>query len=460
MKIALLSSNLTLSPYPVYPLGMSTVAAALQDAGHEVRQLDLLQLGPGLDAAAREIQAFSPDLVGISVRNIDNVNLLNEQHYIRGLRELVAKVREVTRARVLLGGAGFSLMPEVILKEVGADFGIVGEGENLAVEFAKNAQSGVFPASPIIRADGRIAGGRIGPALYDEGLLAFYRDRGRIGSVQTKRGCASHCVYCTYPLLEGGHLRSREPREVVDDIVRLRDRHRMKYLFFVDSVFNDDEGAYLGIVAEMERRGVDIPWSGFFKPGPLDDATVLRMKRTGFAAAEIGTDAASDATLRALGKSFTFREARAFNDLLARHGIATSHYFMFGGPGETPETVKEGIANILGMKDCVAVMFMGIRILPGTPLARLAVQQKLIAPDQPLLDAVYYLAPGLDRGWLERTLTAAFAGARHCVFPPDALDSHVTALHKMGYTGPLWELLRPRKKRDRPLRNAKPPAST
>ncbi|MBI5245216.1 MAG: lipid biosynthesis B12-binding/radical SAM protein [Elusimicrobia bacterium] len=448
----MISPNLTLSPYPVYPLGMGMIAAALQDAGHEVRQLDLLQLGPGLDAVAREVRRFKPGLVGLSVRNIDNVNLLNEQHYIRNIRAVVAKVREATDARVLLGGAGFSLMPELILREVGADYGIVGEGEALAVEFARNAQAGTFPAEPIIRSDGWIPGGRIGPALYDESLLPFYLSRGRIASVQTKRGCASRCVYCTYPLLEGARLRAREPRSVVDDIVRLRDRHQAKHIFFVDSVFNDDEKTYLAVVAEMERRGVCMPWTGFFKPGGLDDETVARMKRTGFAAAEIGADAACDTTLLRLGKDFTFREVRECNDLLARHGVAAAHYFMFGGPGETPETVREGIRNVLGLKDCVAVIFMGIRILPDTPLARLAVKEGVIAPGQGLLDPAYYVSPGVDREWLERALTEAFAGVRRCVFPPDSLDGHVMAFHKMGYTGPLWEMLLPR----RSLRRRRP----
>ena len=233
---------------------------------------------------------------------------------------------------------------------------------------------------------------------------------------------------------------------MVDDIELLRDKFKTKYIFFVDSVFNDDEGAYLEVVDEMIRRKVSIPWTAFFKPRGLTDELVLRMKKTGLGAAEVGADAACDTTLRKMGKSFTFSDVTACNELFARHEIAASHFFMFGGPGETEETVHEGIRNILGLKKCVAFIFMGIRILPNTPLARLAILEKLIAPDDGLLKPVYYLSPAVDKQWLEDTLTKAFAGVRHCVFPPDAMDSSLQMLHKLGYTGPLWDLLLPNKK--------------
>jgi lipid biosynthesis B12-binding/radical SAM protein len=454
MKVLLISANVTLSPYPLYPLGVSIIAAVLTKAGHEVRQADFLQQNTSLEAIAREASEFGPDLVGISVRNIDNVNLLHEQYYIQNVKNLVSAVREVSKAKVLLGGAGFSLIPDLILKETGADYGIVGEGEVLAVEFANNAAKGIYPKVPLVGPTTRLAGDQINSALYDERLLEFYLHSGNIASIQTKRGCTYKCVYCTYPVLEGAELRRRDPKAVVDDMVLLRDQYKTKYVFFVDSVFNDDDGAYLEVVGEMERRAFSMPWTAFIKPGGLTDEIVERMKKTGFAAAEVGTDAACDTTLKKLGKSFTFSEVIATNDLLVRHGIATSHFFMFGGPGETEETVLEGIKNILSLQKCVAFIFMGIRILPNTPLARLAIMEKLIAPGDGLLKPVYYISPTVDKKWLEETLTKAFAEVRHCVFPPDAMDNSLQVLHKLGYTGPMWDLLLPNRKLRERARNA------
>jgi len=443
MKVLLISSNITLSPYPIYPLGLSMISAALTNAGHEVLQADFLLNDTSLEALGEEVRSYAPDIVGISVRNIDNVNLMNEKYYIQNVKNIVTRIREVSSAKVVLGGAGFSLVPELILRETGADYGVVGEGEQLMVEFADNAARGIFPEQGLIGPAARIPGTGIGSALYDERLLQFYLHSGSIASIQTKRGCAYKCVYCTYPLLEGSQLRKRDPREVVDDIKRLRDKFNSNYIFFVDSVFNDDEGAYLEIVDEMLRQEISIPWTAFIKPGGLTDEIVLKMKQTGFAAAEVGADAASDITLQKMGKNFLFRDVVECNDILTRHGIATSHFFMFGGPGETQETVREGIANILSLKKCVAFIFMGIRILPDTPLARLAVRENLVAADDGMLKPVYYISPSVERSWLENTLTAAFEGVRHCLFPPDAMDNSLQILHKLGYTGPMWDLLLP-----------------
>jgi lipid biosynthesis B12-binding/radical SAM protein len=454
MKILLISANVTMSPYPIYPLGVSMIASALTRAGHEVLQADFLFQKTSLEAIGQEAAAFQPDLVGISVRNIDNVNLMNEQYYIQNVKNIVSRIREVSQAKVMLGGAGFSLIPELILKETGADYGVVGEGEVLAVEFANNAEKGIYPENRIIGPSARIPGDCIGSALYDERLLEFYLHSGNIASIQTKRGCTYKCVYCTYPVLEGPHLRRRDPKAVVDDIVLLRDRHKTKYIFFVDSVFNDDEGAYLEVIDEMLRRDVSIPWTAFFKPRGLTDEIVERMKKTGFAAAEVGADAACDETLRRMGKSFSFSDITECNELFMRHGIATSHFFMFGGPGETAETAEEGIRNIMGLRKCVIFVFLGIRILPDTPLARLAIKEGLIKAGDGLLHPVYYVSPGVDKKWLEERLTKAFEGARHCVFPPDAYDSSLQVLHKLGYTGPMWDLLlKDRKPRER-TRNA------
>lgn len=441
MKFLLVSANVTTSPYPIYPIGLGMVAAALTRAGHDVRQADYLFHDCSTERLGEEIKGYQPDFVGISVRNIDNVNFMNNVYYIDNVKNIVSMVREVSRAKVLLGGAGFSLVPDLILRETGADYGFVGEGEELLVEFAANAANGIYPEKPLVLPNYALAGGSIGSAQYDERLMQFYLGNGSIASIQTKRGCSSKCVYCTYPLLEGSRLRSRDPREVVADIRELRGRFKANYIFFVDSVFNDDEGSYLGVIDEMLRQEISIPWTAFIKPGGLTDEILEKMKRTGFAAAEVGADAACDTTLRKMGKSFSFRDIVDCNDMLVRHGIAVSHFFMFGGPGETRETVREGIGNILSLEKCVSFIFMGIRLLPDTPLARIAINEKVISPDDGLLQPTYYLSPSVDREWLEKTLTDGFAGKRNCLFPPDSMDNSLQILHKLGYTGPMWDLL-------------------
>ena len=122
MKVLLIGANVASTPYYVYPLGLSMVATALRKAGHVVNQFDFLRNGMSLEALNNELRSFEPDIIGISMRNIDNVNLMNEQRYIDAVKEIVKNIRNVTNSPVILGGSAFSIMPEIILSEVGADF--------------------------------------------------------------------------------------------------------------------------------------------------------------------------------------------------------------------------------------------------------------------------------------------------------------------------------------------------
>ncbi len=441
MKILLISSNVADTPYTVYPLGMSMVASALSSAGYCVKQIDFLQNKRSLDNLSKKVNEAQPSMVGISIRNIDNVNLMNEEHYIDVVVGIVSMIRNNSDAIVVLGGSGFSIMPDIILKKTGADYGIVGEGEELMVEFMKNAEKGIFPKEKCLRSKTSINGDGIPNALYDSELMKYYLQSGNVASVQTKRGCPCKCVYCSYPLLEGSKIRARNPKAVVDDIQILRDQHGAKFIFFTDSVFNDSQGKYLEVVQEMKDRNLNIPWTAFFTPKGLTNEVVELMKSAGLRAAELGSDAPTDVTLKKLGKSFLFKDIVESNDLFVKHGVAVAHYYMFGCPGETKETVFEGMENIKKLKNSVSFIFMGIRILPNTSLLKIAENDRVIEKNKDLLASAYYIDPAVNKKWLEETLTKGFKGMRNCIFPPDAWNSSLQFLYKMGYSGCLWDIL-------------------
>jgi len=450
MKILLISTNWETSPYPVYPIGMGMVATALKEKDHQVELFDFLQSGCSFDAVLEEIKRVQPELVGLSLRNIDNVNAVNEHRYIDSVQKIVACVRDGCSAPIVLGGSAFSIMPEEMLEKIDADYGIVGEGEVLICELVKEIESGTRPKQQIFRAPQQLKDCAIPSAFYDPKMVEYYMNHGKTISIQTKRGCNKHCIYCSYPFLEGSALRMRNPITVVDDIERLVAKCSDSYIFFVDSVFNDSEGNYRKIIHEMHRRNISVPWTAFFTPGgDLDDEIVSLMKKTGLDAAEVGADASTDITLKGIGKDFTWDDVVACNELFLRHEVTTAHYYMFGGPGETPETVMQGIENIHNLRQTANFMFMGIRILPGTALMTQAKKEGIVTEKTDIIDPIYYIAKGLDRDWLEKTLTEGFADQFNCVFPPDALDDKLHMLHKLGYGGTAYDMLIGRSKQKR-----------
>ena len=449
MKVLLISSNIANTPYPVYPLGLSMVSQALQNAGNKVHLFDFFEKKMSLDALGENIKKINPEIIGISIRNIDNVNILNEQRYIDVVKKIVQRIKSHTNVKIVLGGSGFSIIPESILREVGADYGIVGEGEKSMVKLVSDAQKGLYPEKKILKASLTLSGSQIPSADYTSYLMNFYQKNGNVAPIQTKRGCRHKCIYCSYPVLEGSTIRCRNPKDVVNDIKTLRDEHGVNYIFFIDSVFNDGQGYYIDLIKEMKKNDLNVPWTAFFTPEHIDDKEIMMMKQTGLKAAEIGSDASTDITLKKLGKSFLFKDIIAFNDRFNEYKIATAHFYMFGSPGETKETVLQGIKNIKNLKKTVSFMFMGIRILPGTPLSRIAQKEGIISKTSNLLEPVYYIAPELDKKWLEKTLTDGFSDVRNCVFPPDALDSSLQFLHKLGYSGSMWDMLLSDRKKQR-----------
>lgn len=428
MNILLISSNTCNDPYVVYPLGMSVVAGALRDAGHQVRQFDLIVAGD--EALTNVVHDFSPELIGISIRNVDSVNSMRENdRFVANATRVIAQLRILCTVPILLGGPGFSLMAEDILHTTGADYGVAGEGEQAIVELITEINAGTAQYHSIKRTRIAVPQG----AYYDRELVEYYNNATHMIPVQTKRGCSFNCVYCSYPQLEGCCFRQRDCNVVIDELLFLQQECGVGMVYFVDSVFNDPGEGYLELLHTMQQRQVKIPWAAFISPYKLTREAVELMVETGFCWADVGGDGATDTTLKALGKQFSFNDIYKVCALLHEYKISVSNSFMFGGPGETRQTVKEGIANILALDWVTSTVFPGIRIIPGTPLEQIAINNNLIKRRQSLLEAVYYIEPGLTKAWLEETLTAGFAGAKCCIFPPHARNEQLQMIHRIGF---------------------------
>ena len=442
-RVFLLSTNTIIEPYPVYPLGMAVVASALSSRGHRVKQFDLLTEKGSRDRLGNAIRSFNPDVVGVSIRNIDNVDSFTaeEAWTLTSVKALIEVIRSVTGAPVVLGGPAFSIMPEEILAYVGGDYGIVGEGGVLLNSLISRLERG--EVAPAILRNGEAAlGGDMGfRPLWDKKLIEHYTKNNGVIGLHTKRGCPHSCIYCTYPAVEGVSYRRREPESVMEDILRLEKDHNITSIFFTDSVFNDDEGYYLEIVEEMLRREIHIEWSAFFQPRGMGGKDLRLLKHSGLSAVEAGTDAASDTTLRGLNKSFGFDDVVHFNDACIEEEIPCVHYVMFGGPGETPDTIGEGLDNMASMKNCAVLAFSGIRIYPGAALHALSIEEGVIREEDPLMEPVFYFSPEVDAAAMNETLEKAFRGHRDRIFPPSSFQAKLEVMSRFGHRGNPWKAL-------------------
>ncbi|ADH85824.1 lipid biosynthesis B12-binding/radical SAM protein [Desulfurivibrio alkaliphilus] len=438
MNCLLVSVNQAVVPYPVYPLGVAYLCGALKQAGHAADHFDLLADG-GIAGLRQLLRRSRYDLIGLSIRNLDTVDSCDKNDFIPEVASVVRLIRENSAAPVVLGGPAFSLMPRQLLEFLQADYGVVGEGEVLLPWLADELTAGRPPQAKLLRNEQPLEFWT--RPSFGAGPLKYYLAHGGMMGVQTKRGCPYRCAYCSYPNIEGRSLRYRDPEETAAEVAWLAAEHRVRYIFFTDSVFNDGAGHFRLLAEALIKNGNQTPWCAFFRPQNLEREDLRLLKRAGLSAMEIGTDAACDRTLAGLEKGFDFTQVLHANRLAAEEKIPCAHFVMFGGPDEDRKTLAEGLDNLLRLEQCIVFAFSGIRILPGTALAARAVADGVIDADQSLMTPTFYFSPKLQEAELYRELAAAFAPREDRIFPVSSIIGKLTILHEMGHTGPLWDFL-------------------
>ena len=437
-RCLLISANRVTTPYPVYPIGVAHLMGALIQHGHQADHVDILASN-GSGALLQLLQQNNYDVIGISIRNIDSVDSASPKAMIYDIVEVMEEVRNLSHAPVVLGGPGFSIMPQELMVLLKADFGIVGEGEEAFPALIDKLMAGC----PI---EGKIFSQSLEnypecTPQYASDVARYYIDHGGMLNIQTKRGCNYGCSYCSYPAIEGKKVRYRDPARIVEDITRLKKDFDARYIFFTDGVFNDHSDHHLHIAEALIRAGNTTPWCAFFRPQNLCTKDLRLLKKSGMAAMELGTDGATDETLAGINKGFTFDDVVAVNDIIVQESLPCAHFVMFGGPGETKETVKNGIQNLEKLHQCIVFAYVGIRVLPGTRLFRQAKDEGIISADTDIINPVFYYTPAVDRQFIDTELRLGFKGKMDRIYPMEKMDEYVRLFHSMGHTGPLWDLM-------------------
>jgi radical SAM superfamily enzyme YgiQ (UPF0313 family) len=148
--------------------------------------------------------------------------------------------------------------------------------------------------------------------------------------------------------------------------------------------------------------------------------------------------------LRTLGKPFSLEHIRDASRACREAGLPDAHYLIFGGLGETSETMAETFAFFDDLKPRAVLAFLGVRIYPNTPLRDVGVSDGLIVEEDNLLFPRFYISPRIGEDGL-RAAVGGHAEARpNWVVPGLGIRSDpalLAALRRIGCRGPLWDLL-------------------
>jgi radical SAM superfamily enzyme YgiQ (UPF0313 family) len=446
MKVLLVSANTLNAPYSVYPIGLDYVKGALSGA-HHVRIYDMNVDPEGL---ADFISEFKPDVVGVSVRNIDNLDVSDSRSFAENYRLIASEIKAATDAPLVLGGSGFTIFPQEIMRECGADFGIIGPGEHFAALLdALENKRPLRDIPGVVTRDSKSYKKSAqwgGPFKRDFDAEAnnvpYYIEKGGILNLQTKRGCAYKCVYCTYSGIEGASLSLFPPDEVAATAMELQEAGA-HYLFIVDSSFNCDWEHSLEVAQSFKKHGLVIPWGGLFTPLSPPRGYFRKLRDAGLKHVEFGTDSLSDPVLSFYAKPFRKADVFRAHEGALEAGLHIAHFFLPGGPGESRQTLEETLSGAEGLRMSALFFFCGMRIYPLTRLYQIAVEEGLIESSRDISRPVFYESRLLDGLNAETIVRNHSRGRLNWVIGSggEKVSAIVHRMYARGLSGPLWEYM-------------------
>ncbi|KUN04788.1 radical SAM protein [Streptomyces yokosukanensis] len=421
MRVLLISTNKIRVPRPALPIGMAYISAALKRAGHQVDVLDLLWESRELKAVRERLTTNTYDVVGIAVRNLDNLTFIDPIFFGPMTEKIVRCVRKFTSAKVVLGGSGFSVEPMSFFEYAQPDFGIAGEGEAGIVQLLDFLESGGSPGEIsglcYLDPEGRYCQNPsnssfdVGalepdrsvydPRYFEEGVSAASdltrETQPAIETLQTKRGCKLYCSYCIIRKTEGKGDRFKDPAEVVGEIQRaMAENPEVREFEIVDATFNFPLEYAMEVCAEMVRAKLNVPWYCQLTPNAITPEFVELLAAAGCIRVDLGTDALTDEALQDLTKGFDLARVLEVDRLFTASPIEHTHCIFLGGPGETSAALRQSIEFTEQYLNPAQIYAnLGIRILSGTKLQRQAVKAGIMTEGQGTFVPAYYVEPDI-----------------------------------------------------------------
>ena len=408
MNVLLIQSYLGGNETPVYPLGLACLKSELD--GMNVRVFD-----PNLSEEGREqvymrlaeiLADFCPDVIGISLRNIDSTNKRNVVFYYDEFIQLVVFLKK-HRAKtvIVVGGSGFSMFAETIMNSrPEIDFGIYLEGERTFPALLQSLNAPENVSSIYYRENGRVKFSGAGekysldqlrdPDMTAVSLAEFTRFPESVG-IETKRGCPFTCIYCPYGFLNGRSYRLKDPIRIVDFLETLASRNGISSFTFTDSIFNVPVSHAEAILTEMIRRNLRLSWSGWFSERELDENFVRLAIQAGCRNFIFSPDAFSNNILKKLGKSLSRKEIVKSLRMMSRTQTCDVSYNFFKNP--PGQSIYRFISLILfciiakwKLGKRVHFEFNALRVEPHTALYDIAISEGILQPGDDVLHPVYY----------------------------------------------------------------------
>ena len=399
------------------PIGLAYVAAHLDPSRHTVRVLDLMFSEEPLETTSAAVKEFRPDLVGLSLRNLDNQSYLDPQWALPAAKDVIDTIRSVSTANIVCGGPAFGILPKECFRYLGPDFGLVGDGGETFGQIADRLDQGQscldLPGLVYSHGEDIVVGQTAAsssflksPRLEDLDMARYVKAGFGMGIV-TKLGDFSQST------VSGDKWRIiRPPEDVVREVVEMKERFGMQKVFFIDSGFNIPTDHARSLCQMLIDADLNIIWNTplaavpeFCEPDLL--STMVQAGCSLVLMNGVRADEEGDGDLHSRLESLK-SVCRHCEEAGLRYTI--SQYF--GEIGETEETFETKLGLLRSLNPAVADLRVGVRILPGTPEAKAAIESGQLESEDQLLPPTFYIEESVKPWLADRLVTEVEKHAR------------------------------------------------
>ena len=397
------------------PIGLAYVAGHLDATRHTIKTLDLMFSEDYLAETEGVVRDFQPDLVGLSIRNLDNQSYLDPQWALPTSKEVIQRIRATTQAPIVCGGPAFSILPRECFRFLEPDIGIAGDGAESFAQLADRVHQGqpyrdlpglVYREGDEIVVHGPSATSSFPmPPRLEELDMARYEQAGFGIGILTKLGDFYYPTSESWTDPDAVWRVIRPIDEVIHEIKEMKRRFGLRKAFLIDSGFNIPLAHAKSLCHSLIEADLKLHWNTCLAPMPqaCDRDLVGLMKRAGCSLVLLGGVAVrDDGNGDIQGRLEPVREVCRLCEEGNLHYTISQN---FGEPGETPDTVERKLDFLRGLNPAMANLRIGVRILPGSPVTQIALQEGLITDESELIKPIFYVAEAV-RDWIEDRLRA------------------------------------------------------
>ncbi len=242
----------------------------------------------------------------------------------------------------------------------------------------------------------------------------------------TSRGCPARCNYCTAPAFYGNKTRARRADNILDELRQIRDLG-YREIFFRDETFSAYKGRNIAVYDRMLSEGMDFTWVANGRVDMIDREQMVMMKQAGCHMLKFGVETGSQAMLDRYKKGTTIEQAVETFRIAREVGIATHAHIIFGGPGETIDTIRETVEFVRNRLDATTATFGILTPYPGTEIF------DLVAASHPeILDG--------SASTMENLHTESFFAESLCGIPDKSLSDEIVRAYRKFYLRPEYIL--------------------